>query len=67
MAVIKIKAIATIVTKQVSKAIATIAIVMQVEEVAALIAVVVLQAAPVPQEFHKSILLSSIFFSSKFY
>ena len=54
--VIKIKQIALIViiTKQVSRAIPTAtAIVMQVAEVAASIAVVVLQAAHVLQEFHK--------------
>jgi hypothetical protein len=58
MVVIKIKQIALIViiTKQVSRAIPTAtatAIVMQVAEVAASIAVVVLQAAHVLQEFHK--------------
>jgi hypothetical protein len=56
MAVIKIKQTALIIaiTEQVSKAIAT-AIATQVEEVAALIALVALQVAHVLQEFHKPI------------
>ena len=56
MGAIKIKQTAQIITttEQVSKAIPTAtAIVMQVEEVADSIAVVVLQVAPVLQEFHK--------------
>lgn len=64
MAAIKIKATATIITKQVSKAITTaitVAIAMRVEEVVVLTALVALQAAHVPQEFHKSMLISSIF------
>ena len=76
MAVIKIKQIALIIviTEQVSKVIATaiiVAIAMRVEEVAALIALVALQVAHVPQEFHKPILVSSIFlvvsFGGKFF
>ena len=66
MAVIKIKqtALIIVITEQVSKAIITaiiVAIAMQVEEVVALIALVVLQAALVPQEFLKPMLVSSIF------
>ena len=61
MAAIKISQIAIII-KQVSKAITTaIAILVRVEEVVVLIALVALQAAHVPQEFHKSMLISSIF------
>jgi hypothetical protein len=48
-----------------------VAIAMRVEEVAALIALVALQVAHVPQEFHKPILVSSIFlvvsFGGKFF
>jgi hypothetical protein len=75
MAAIKIKAIAiAIIIKQVSKAITTViivAIAMRVEEVGVLIALVALQAAHVLQEFHRPMLLSSIFlevsFRGKFY
>ncbi|NDD17109.1 MAG: hypothetical protein EB092_08910 [Chitinophagia bacterium] len=60
MGVIKIKLIALIITiEQVSKLILT-AIVMQVEEVVALIAVVALQAVHVQQEFHKPMLKAYI-------
>jgi hypothetical protein len=70
MAVTKIKqtALIIVITEQVSKA---TAIATQVEEVAALIALVALQVAHVPQEFHKPILVSSIFlvvsFGGKFF
>jgi hypothetical protein len=63
MAAIKVKAI---IIKQVSKAIAIIvAIAMRVEEVVVLIALVALLEAHVLQEFHRPMLLSSIFFKSK--
>jgi len=63
MGAIKIKQTALIITttEQVSKAIPTAtAIVMRVEEVADSIAVVVLQAAHVLQEFHKPMLRANI-------
>jgi hypothetical protein len=60
MGAIKIKQTAVIIitTEQASKVVTTtiVAIVMQVEEVLALIALVVLQVALVPQEYHKPIL-----------
>jgi hypothetical protein len=62
MAVIKIKqtALIIVITEQVFKAITT-AIVTQVEEVVASIAVEVLQVAHVLQEYHKLIAGTSIF------
>ena len=60
MGAIKIKqtAVIIIITEQASKVvtITIVAIVMRVEEVLALIALVVLQVALVPQEYHKPIL-----------
>ena len=60
---IKIKQIAAIIIKQITKAVATtiIAIAILVVEVVALIAQVPLQAAHVQQEYHKSTLASIIF------
>ena len=66
MAVIKIRQIVVII-KQVSKATAIIvAIAMRVEEVVVLIALVALQAAHVLQEFHRPMLLSSVFLEVNF-